>query len=116
MNFFRIEDLSVETVEGNVDRRVFTTDKMMMVFYTFPPNKKFPAHSHEVHEQMGYLISGKLKYKLGSEERIMVAGDCYFVPPNVIHGTETLDEPAVLMDVFCPPREDFIKGTIGETK
>ena len=81
---------------------------MMMVFYSFPPNKKFPSHSHDVHEQMGYLISGKLRYFLGDEERIMNPGDSYYVPPGVEHGTETLDGPAVLMDVFCPPREDFL--------
>jgi quercetin dioxygenase-like cupin family protein len=109
MAFFNVDSLPAEIVEGNVERRVFTTEKMMMVFYTFPPKKTFPPHSHEVHEQMGFLVSGKLKYFMGGEERLLKPGDCYFAPPGVEHYVENLEETTVLMDVFCPPREDFLK-------
>ena len=109
MPFFNVKDLPIEVVEGNVERRLFTADKIQILYYEFPPNKRFPRHSHDENEQMGYLLSGKMRLVCGDEERIMEPGDCYLAPIGVEHWAETLDEPAILLDIFVPPRKDLIK-------
>lgn len=107
--FFNHKDLFSEVVEGNVTRYIYTAKNMQIVEYRFPPNKVFPPHKHDEHEQLGYLVSGKMGFKVGDEERILKPGDYYHAPIGVMHNAWTLDEPAVLLDFFSPPREDLIK-------
>lgn len=106
--FYNAGDLEPETVEGNVTRYVYTASNMQTVEYHFPPNKTFPPHKHDKHEQIGYLVKGKMGFKVGDEEKIILPGDYYHAPAGVIHNAWTLDEPAVLLDFFSPPREDLM--------
>jgi quercetin dioxygenase-like cupin family protein len=105
--FFNAADLKVETVEGDVRRYIYTGKNIQVVEYHFPANKVFPPHKHDIHEQMGDLVSGKMEFKVGDETRMLLPGDYYHAPIGVVHNTRTLDEPAVLVDIFSPPRDDL---------
>lgn len=107
--FFNASDLEPEIVEGNVERVIYSGEHLQAIEYHFPPNMHFPAHKHEKNEQMGYLISGKMGFMVGGEEKIINPGDYYHAPVGVEHSAWTLDEPSVLLDFFAPPREDLIK-------
>ena len=107
--FFHYKDLSEEIVEGDVKRYINTAEKMQVLYYKFPPNKKFPLHSHDENEQIGFLVKGTMRLVCGGEERIMKPGDFYCAPIGVEHWAETMDEPAELLDIFAPPRKDLIK-------
>ena len=100
-------DMKEEIVEGDVVRRIYTGEHLQVVEYRFPPNKAFPPHSHEAHEQMGYLVSGRLRIEIGGESRDLKPGDWYHAPVDVEHRAWTFDEPAVLLDIFAPPRDDL---------
>ena len=64
-------------------------------------------HSHP-HEQIGYLISGSLLFQeAGKEDKVLVAGDTYYVEPDVEHGVVALEE-TMLLDIFTPMRKDFV--------
>jgi quercetin dioxygenase-like cupin family protein len=39
------------------------------------------------------------------------AGDVLVFPSGIEHGATMLEEPVVLVDIFSPPREDFLAGT-----
>ena len=68
-----------------------------------------PMHSHP-HEQVGTVRSGKVRFCIGDEERIVEPGDFFSVPSDVPHSAACIsDEPAELVEIFCPVREDFIK-------
>ncbi len=105
--FFNAADMKAETVEGDVKRYIYTGANIQVVEYHFPANKVFPPHRHDIHEQMGYLVSGKMEFNIGNEKRLLNPGDYYHAPVGVVHNTRTLDEPAVLMDIFSPPRDDL---------
>lgn len=107
LKFFNAGQMKSETVEGDVQRSIYTGESLQLVEYRFPPNKVFPPHQHDEHEQMGFLVSGVMGFKVGDEERILRPGDYYHAPKGVAHNAWTLDEPAVLLDVFSPPREDL---------
>jgi len=109
MNFFGEADLKHEIVEGNVRRHIYTADNLQVVIYHFPPEKVFPVHKHDIHEQMGFLFEGKMGFKVGDEERILKPGEFYRAPIGVEHNAWTLDEPSILIDIFSPPREDLAK-------
>lgn len=107
--YFNHSDLEPETVEGNVTRYIYTANNIQIVEYHFPPNKTFPPHSHDIHEQMGYLLKGKMGFKINGIEKILLPGDYYHAEAGVEHNAWTFDEPSVLIDIFSPPREDLIK-------
>ena len=110
MKFFNYKDLIEETVVGNVNRVIYTGENIQIIEYHFPPNKVFPLHKHDEHEQMGYLIKGKMGFVVDGEETVLEAGDYYHAQIGVEHNAWTFDEPAILLDIFSPPREDLIKG------
>ena len=106
--FFNKETMHREIVEGDVTRYIYTGENIQVVEYHFPPNKTFPPHSHESHEQMGYLVSGKMGFLVDGKERILNPGDWYHAPIGIEHNAWTFEEASVLIDIFSPPREDLI--------
>ena len=62
-------------------------------------------HTH-LHEQCGYVISGKYRMTVEAQEFILEAGDSYAVPGKVAHSFKVLEAGEVI-DVFTPPREDY---------
>ena len=66
-----------------------------------------PVHSHP-HEQAGLLVSGRLKFTIGEETRLLEPGDQWLIPGGVPHTVVAVDGPAVALDVFNPVREDYL--------
>ena len=107
--FFNSSELEKEEIENGVIRYIYTGQNIQTVEYHFQPNTVFPVHKHDNHEQIGYLISGKMVLKVGGVEKVLLPGDSYHAPIGVEHNAWTHDEPAVILDIFGPPREDLVK-------
>jgi len=85
-------------------------EKMMMVLNATLPGHSVPIHSHP-QEQVGMVFSGSALLRIGDEERLVKRGDFYCIPPDVPHGDTCVgDEPFVMLDIFCPVRDDFINS------
>jgi len=56
--------------------------------------------------------SGALKFFIDGGELIVRAGESIAIPPNVPHGVEAMED-TVVVDVFSPPREDWLRGDDG---
>lgn len=67
-----------------------------------------PEHAHE-NEQITYILEGKLRFTLGAETVDVGAGEVLTIPPNLPHAAEALED-TVDVDVFTPPREDWLSG------
>ena len=65
-----------------------------------------PTHSHP-HEQTGYMISGRMNFKIAGEDHNAEAGDSWSIPGNVEHSVEVLED-SVVIEVFSPVREDYL--------
>ena len=106
-----VENKSIPSTDlgGGVTRKVLAYSKnLMTVELHFEKGAVGAPHSHP-HEQIGYIISGKLVYQeAGCEDKILGTGDTYYVAPNVVHGVQILEETK-LLDIFTPMREDFVK-------
>jgi quercetin dioxygenase-like cupin family protein len=64
-----------------------------------------PAHQHP-HEQLSYVVSGRVEFTVGAETRTLHAGDCALIPGNTPHRVVALGDARVV-DVFTPAREDY---------
>jgi quercetin dioxygenase-like cupin family protein len=73
-----------------------------------------PKHSHE-NEQITWVVEGLMRLKLGEDGEQVVdlgPGDVVHIPPHVPHEAEALDD-TLDVDVFSPPRADWIDGSDG---
>ncbi len=109
------EDVPLETIKDGVTRRVFTGERMMIAHVHIDKGAIVPWHSHE-NEQLTYIVEGALRFWLGEEgsddyqETVVSAGEVLFIPSNVPHKAEALEDTFDL-DVFNPPRQDWLDGT-----
>jgi len=65
-------------------------------------------HRHAGHEQIGIVVSGSITMEIDGVTRSFGQGDVYWVARGVNHGRMVVhgDRPAVVVDVFSPPRTD----------
>lgn len=96
-----------QTAEG-IERQMVVGENVMMCRFRFAPFVITAEHSHP-HEQMTLVVKGKVKFIISGEERIVSAGDVLHFPPHNRHGATMLDEEVILIDIFSPIREDFLK-------
>jgi len=101
----RSDAVPVEMLPGVIRRTLSTSEGLMLIEVALEKGAVVPSHSHP-HEQVGYLISGRVLFELGDERRELAAGDSWLVPPNVPHQVTAL-ERSLAIDVFSPPREEY---------
>lgn len=89
-----------------IRRRVLSGDNMMSVEVTLDKGAVVPEHSHP-HEQISHVIAGKLEFVVGGHKKVVAPGEAVLIPSNVRHVVTTLED-SVVVDVFSPPREDFL--------
>ena len=98
----------VETVEPGIRRQFLGfNESLMAVRVWFDEGAVGQVHSHP-HTQVSYVESGRFDVTVGGETKTMVAGDSFFVAPDALHGA-VCREAGVLIDMFAPMREDFLK-------
>ncbi|HEV2573012.1 cupin domain-containing protein [Methylocella sp. CPCC 101449] len=94
-------------VRTGVDRKGFSGTGATIAINRLMPGHEPRPHSHP-HEQIAYIISGKIKFVVGGEEHILGPGSVLVVPPNVEHWGEVIgDEPVMNLDVFTPTRPEY---------
>jgi quercetin dioxygenase-like cupin family protein len=98
----------VEELGGGVSRQMIVGERLMVCRLRFAPQVVTTAHDHP-HEQITLVERGRVRFIIGNEERIAQAGDVLHFPPGIWHGATMLDEEVVLIDIFTPLREDFLK-------
>ena len=109
---YRWEDMDKERVTDQIDRRVITADRTMIAHVYLEKGSVVPRHSHE-NEQITYILEGALRFWIGedeSEELVLRAGEVLCIPSNVPHKAEALED-TVDVDIFNPPRQDWLDGT-----
>jgi quercetin dioxygenase-like cupin family protein len=74
--------------------------------FTLAKGSVIPKHSHP-HEQTGYVISGRMTFTIDDERFEAEPGDSWNIPGNVEHHVEVLED-TVVIEVFSPPREDYL--------
>lgn len=106
--FTENKTVSATDLGGGVKRKILSYSKnLMTVELTFEKGSFGAKHSHP-HEQIGYIISGRLIYQEeGCEDKVLETGDTYYVAPNAVHGIQVLEDTK-LLDIFTPMREDFV--------
>ena len=109
---YRWEDMPRERVTDLLDRRLITGDRMMLAHVYLKKGCIVPKHSHE-NEQLTYILEGCLRFWIGEDQSQVLdlhAGEVLHLPSQVPHKAEALED-TLDVDVFSPPREDWLNKT-----
>jgi quercetin dioxygenase-like cupin family protein len=68
-----------------------------------------PEHSHH-NEQITYILEGALKFWIDGKVIVVNAGEVLTIPPHMPHKAEAVED-TVDLDIFNPPRADWINKT-----
>jgi quercetin dioxygenase-like cupin family protein len=109
---YRWDEMPAEQLKPGLSRKLITGERMMIAHVYFKSGEVVPRHSHE-NEQLTYILSGTLHFWFGADEEQEVtvrAGEVVVIPSHLPHRAVALED-TLDVDVFCPPREDWLAGT-----
>ena len=109
LRHIRLQDMPVEHLNPLIDRQFVAGERSMLARIILRKGSIVPQHSHD-NEQITYVLEGALKFVIEGKERIVRGGEILVIPSNVPHSAEALEDTLDL-DIFCPPRADWINGT-----
>ncbi len=109
---YRWDDVPNEQLNPELARRFIATDRMMLAHIYLEKGAVVPQHSHE-NEQLTWIVEGILRFWLGDDGSEIVdvaAGGVLHIPSHLPHRAEAL-ERTFDVDIFCPPRQDWLDGS-----
>ncbi len=86
--------------------RAVESERLTLSVVELDPDAVIPEHSH-ANEQVGLLLTGSMRFRVGDETRDAVPGTTWTIPPNVPHQVEVGPEGAVVVEAFAPRRDDW---------
>jgi len=104
--FTRWADVEVEPLNTLIGRQFVVGTNVMVARVLLKKGAHVPLHSHH-NEQVTYILEGTLKFALEGKEVTVHAGEVLCIPPNVPHEAFALED-TVDLDIFNPPRQDWI--------
>jgi len=107
---FKWDALPKERLNDLIDRRIITGEKVMLTHVYLKKGAVVPMHSH-FNEQITYILEGRLKFWIESEDADPITigpGEVLALPPHLPHKAEALED-TLDVDIFTPPREDWLK-------
>ncbi len=110
------DDVPQEDLSPLIGRKLITSERMMLAQVFLKKGAIVPAHDHH-NEQFTYILSGVLRFWIGEHADAPAAtftdvhaGEVLVIPSNVRHRAEALED-TLDVDVFNPPRQDWLDGS-----
>lgn len=110
LQYTGFDSIPVEHLNPLIERQFVYGERAMLARLTLRKGASVPEHSH-ANEQITYILEGALRFTMGDGRVITVrAGQVLVIPSNMPHRAEALEDTLDL-DIFDPPRADWIAGT-----
>ncbi len=110
--YYRWNELPAEPMKGTITRKLITSERMMIAHVFLKKGDDVPQHAHE-NEQITYILEGALHFWLGQNgerELTVHAGEVLVIPSYLPHRALAMED-TLDVDVFNPPRQDWLNGT-----
>jgi quercetin dioxygenase-like cupin family protein len=102
-------DIEVESLNPAIGRQMIVGTHVMVARILLKKGARVPQHSHH-NEQVSYVLEGALNFLINGRELTVSAGEVLCIPPHLPHEAVALED-TVSVDIFNPPRQDWIDGT-----
>ena len=109
MKYTAFEKMEREALNPLIDRQMLVGEKIMLARVLMKKGAHVPLHHHH-NEQVTYIMEGALRFLIDGKEVVVKAGEVLCIPSNMPHEAWALED-TVDLDVFNPPREDWINKT-----
>jgi unsaturated pyranuronate lyase len=106
---FSWDSLPEEQLNPLLSRKIISGERTMIAHIYLKKGCVVPAHSHD-NEQMTYILKGALKFTVNGREILLSEGQVMHIPSNVVHAAVAVED-TLDVDVFCPPRQDWLDKT-----
>jgi len=83
---------------------LFDTDNFFCDIYCFKPGQTQKVHSHDDSDKVYYVLQGRGKVTVGSEEKELTAGEITMAPAGEDHGVLNDSDENLVMLVFMAPK------------
>src|SRR5271163_4788151 len=101
--------IPLEELNPLLQRQFVVGQEIMLARVLLKKGCIVPEHSHH-NEQITYILEGALKFWIDGREIVIHAGEVLTIPPNMPHKAEAVED-TVDLDIFNPPRADWINKT-----
>src|SRR5204863_5997499 len=82
-----------------------TSDSVMMFEEVAPAHTETPLHTHQDSDEVAYVLSGEITFKIGDETTVGGPGSCAFMPRGLAHAWKnTGREPGRVLFLYSPGR------------
>ncbi len=102
----RWSEIAVEPLSDFIGRQFLVGTQVMLARVLLKKGAHVPRHSHH-NEQITYILEGALRFSVGDKEMVVGAGEVLCIPPHMPHEAWALED-TVDLDIFHPPRQDWI--------
>ena len=104
MKIIKVRDAVTFNPEKLKKVSLFDTDKFFCDVYCFEPGQSQKVHSHDGSDKIYYVLEGKGKVTVGSEEKELAAGEITIAPSGQDHGVVNHSDEQLVMLVFMAPK------------
>jgi quercetin dioxygenase-like cupin family protein len=101
--------IALEDLNPLLQRQFVVGQEIMLARVLLKKGCIVPEHSHH-NEQLTYIVEGALKFWIDNREIVVHAGEVLCIPSNMPHKAEAMED-TVDLDIFSPPRADWINKT-----
>ncbi|HKW56387.1 MAG TPA: cupin domain-containing protein [Candidatus Acidoferrum sp.] len=109
LKYIAWKDVQREKLNPLLDREMLVGEQIMLARVLMKKGAHVPQHQHH-NEQVTYILEGALKFAIDGKEIIVHAGEVLCIPPDMPHEAWAIED-TVDLDVFNPPREDWLNKT-----
>jgi quercetin dioxygenase-like cupin family protein len=103
------DSIELEQLNPLLSRQLITGQNVMLARVLLKKGCIVPEHHHS-NEQLTYIEQGRLKFTIEGREITLGPGEVLCIPPNTPHKAEALED-TVDIDIFNPPRQDWLDKT-----
>lgn len=109
LKYTKWSDIEIELLNPQIERQMIVGTNVMMARLRLKKGALVPLHSHH-NEQVTYILEGALRFTIEGQEITVHAGEVLCIPSNVPHEAVAIED-TVDLDVFNPPRQDWLDKT-----
>jgi len=109
LKYLSWKNVEREKLNEHIDREMVHGEKLMLARVFIKQGGHVPLHHHH-NEQLTYILEGALKFAIDGKEIVVRAGEVLCIPANMPHEAWAVEDTLDL-DVFTPPREDWLGKT-----
>jgi quercetin dioxygenase-like cupin family protein len=103
------DSVKKERVSDLIERQLVYGEKVMVARLFIRKGCIVPAHQHE-NEQITWIMKGALEFEIDGRKFTVREGETLVIPSNKVHKAVALED-TLDVDVFSPPRQDWISGS-----